>query len=139
MGKQPGLKAILALQVSDFALPGPIPNRSNIHLHLPVQSSQALAFLPGQSRLVFLVDDLVEALVQEYRESLSPVGRGGDVVGVVVGYLRNVIGEVSHTWMIRRWTAMGSDGLRWALPWALERRKRPPLRSPGTRGVSDVQ
>ena len=40
---------------------------------------------PSQTQLVFLVDALVEVLVQEDRESFSPVGRSGDVVGVVSG------------------------------------------------------
>ena len=84
-GKKLATDFVLALQVPNLALPGPVPDGDDIPLHLPVQSGQAFAFLSGQSRLVFLVDALVEVLVQEDRESFSPVGRSGDVVGVVSG------------------------------------------------------
>ncbi len=64
----------LALQPHDLALPGPVPDVGDVRFHLLVQSGQAFAFLSGQPRLVFLADDLVEALC---RSTVSRALRSG--------------------------------------------------------------
>lgn len=53
---------VFPFQSTYLALPGPVPDVDDVRFHLLVQSGQAFAFLSGQPRLVFLVDDLVEAL-----------------------------------------------------------------------------
>ena len=55
--------------------------------------------MPAESCLLLLVDDLVEALVQEDGQPLPLIIRRGDVGGVVVGNLGDVIRNIGHTWV----------------------------------------
>lgn len=65
-----------------------------------MRSGQRLAFRSSQSLLALLVDDLVEGLAQEDGQMLSLVVGGGHIAAVFVGYLGDVIRNISPTWMI---------------------------------------
>lgn len=60
-----------------------------------------LSLLWADAWLPLLVYDLVESLVEENGEALAAICRCGDVAGVVVEYLTDVIRNVGHAWMIR--------------------------------------
>ena len=65
-----------------------------------MESCEPLPFLLADAWLLFLVYDLVETLVQEDGEALAAVLGCGDVIGVVVGYLADIIGNIGHMGMI---------------------------------------
>lgn len=58
--------------------------------------------MPAESCLLLLVDDLFEALVQEDGQPLPLIIRRGDVGGVVVGNLGDVIRNIGQKWMMGR-------------------------------------
>ena len=74
---------------------------SEVGSDLLVHDGQALAILSAEAGLLLLVDDLVEALVQEDGQPLPLIIRRGCVAGVVVGDLGDVIRDIGHTRMIR--------------------------------------
>lgn len=59
-----------------------------------METCEPLPFLRADARLLLQVDDLVEPLMQEDGKALAAAFRRGDVRGVVVGYLADVIREV---------------------------------------------
>ena len=64
-----------------------------------MHGGQALAILSAEAGLLLLVDDLIEALVQEDGQPLPLIIRRGDVGGVVVGNLGDVIRNIGHKWI----------------------------------------
>ena len=86
---------------SDCLLCGSITDGGHVCPDLPMETCEPLPLLRADAGLPLLVDDLVEPLVQEDGEALTPVLRCGDIRGVVVGHLGDIIGEIGHTWMIR--------------------------------------
>ena len=93
---------VSALQIPHSLLCGSVPDGVHVLPDLLVESCEPLPLLPADARLPLLVYDLVEPLVQEDGEALAAVLRRGDVAGVVVGYLADVIGNVRHMGMIGR-------------------------------------
>ena len=91
---------ISALQVPDCLLCGSVPDGGHVGPDLLVESCEPLPLLPADARLLLLVDDLVETLVEENGEALAAVLRGRHISGVVVGHLADVIGDIGHMGMI---------------------------------------
>ena len=91
---------VFSLDLPHGLFSGPVSDVCEVCSDLLVHSGEAIAVLSAESGLLLLVDDLVEALVQEDGQPL-PLGVGGGcVAGVVVGDLGDVIRDVVHTWMI---------------------------------------
>ena len=93
---------VFSLDLPHGLFGGPVSDGGQVCSDLLVDGGEALAVLPADAGLLLLVDDLVEALVQEDGQPL-PLGVGcGCVAGVVVGDLGDVIRDIGHTWMIGR-------------------------------------
>ena len=93
---------ISALDLPHGPLGGPVSDCGQVGSDLLVDGGEALAVLSAEAGLLFLVDDLVEPLVQEDGQPLPLIIGGGDETGVVVGDLGDVIRCIDHTWMIGR-------------------------------------
>ena len=91
-----------ALDLSHGPFGGSVPDGGEVCSDLLVDGGEALAVLSAESCLLLLVDDLVEPLVQEDGQPLPLIIAGGDVPGVVVGDLGDIIRDIGHTWMISR-------------------------------------
>ena len=87
---------VSALQVPDGLLFGSVPDCGHVFPDLLVESCEPFPFLLADAGLPLLVYDLVETLVQEDGEALAAVFGCGDVIGVVVGYLADIIGDIGH-------------------------------------------
>ena len=93
VGKNLATRSIPALDLSHGPLRGPVPDSGQVCSDLLVDGCQALAILFAESGLLLLVDELVEALVQEDGQPLPFVVGGGHIAGVVLRYLGDVIGD----------------------------------------------
>ena len=99
VSKNLATRSIPTLDLPHGPLCGRIPNLCEVGSDLLGHGGQALAVMPAESCLLLLVDDLVEALVQEDGQPLPLIIRRGDVGGVVVGNLGDVIRNIGHTWI----------------------------------------
>ena len=83
------------LYISYSLLGGPVSYCGKINSDLLMHDGRALAILSAESGLLLLVDELVEALVQEDGQPLPLALRSGCVAKVVVEDLGDVIGNVA--------------------------------------------
>ena len=73
-----GLPApVPALDLPDGLFGGSVPDGGQVGSDLLVDGGEALAFMPAESCLLLLVDDLVEALVQEDGQPLLSESEAG--------------------------------------------------------------
>lgn len=97
MAKRESAASLISpLHIPDCLLRGSITDGGQVGPDLLMESCQPLPLLPADARLLLLVDNLVETLVQKDGKALAAVLRGRRIAGKVVGHLADVIRDIGR-------------------------------------------